>query len=290
MKNIARIDNLYESALPPVEAPEARWRRALVDPRAEVSVHPRYAGTALRRDGWGCTNRRLACHWLLLVLDGEVRLTVSDRRRRIGGGSLVWVPPGARHDMQWSTPLRMSELYLGVGQGGKMLRPSGRVRIYDEAAEIRAHFDAIADEMESPSAWTADLIRGRLLAAFAELQRGTAPDSPTPRGGLNAGQRSRVLRLTRQRIVEGLSPRDLAEAVELSGPYFSRLFVRSFGVSPRVWLSRRRIEAGQRMLEETDRSVAEVAAQLGYTGPAQFSRQFSQVTGLSPRLYRSSSR
>lgn len=79
---------------------------------------------------------------------------------------------------------------------------------------------------------------------------------------------------------------ELAALVGLSPGHFCRAFARSAGMPPHRWLIGRRIERACDLLRETNLSVGEIAARVGYEDPSYFARLFRQETGLSPLAYR----
>lgn len=267
------------------------WLAGLSDPAVGVSVHDRYVGFARRDDAWFCRDRRVGSHWLLLVLDGEARARVAGRSYRLCPGGLLWIPPGVSHDMRWSQTLDFAELYVRAVRAGQSLTPQASARVWVGAESLRSPLDRVADEVQLGGPHHEANLRALLVSLFVRLWRLREGPASIATGSdpLNAEQQSRLVRLTRQRVIDGLTPADLAAAVGLSGDYFGRRFRATFNASPRVWLNRRRIDAARRLLEETDLAVYEVADRLGYAGAAQFSRQFTKVVGVSPRAYRSSS-
>src|SRR5690606_6844081 len=82
------------------------------------------------------------------------------------------------------------------------------------------------------------------------------------------------------------TPAQLAKQLRLSHDYFARRFAATFGMSPRSWLVQQRVSHGAYRLVDTNLTISEVAAELGYDDPFLFSRQFKQVMGQSPRDYR----
>jgi len=78
----------------------------------------------------------------------------------------------------------------------------------------------------------------------------------------------------------------LAEAVNASEDYLTRVFHRELGISPWEYLNRYRVHRAKELLRTTNESVKEIASEVGFKDPAYFSRVFRKLTGLSPRSYR----
>lgn len=76
---------------------------------------------------------------------------------------------------------------------------------------------------------------------------------------------------------------DVAASIPISRKYLCTVMERQLGLSPKEYLLQRRIEAAAELLLRSDRSVGEVAAEVGYPDYTQFSRLFRQKTGMSPR-------
>jgi AraC-like DNA-binding protein len=87
---------------------------------------------------------------------------------------------------------------------------------------------------------------------------------------------------------EPLTVADLARAAGLSPAHFSREFRRAFGESPHVYLLTRRLERAAAMLRMTDRTVADICADVGLSSVGSFTTTFRRVYGKSPTAYRAS--
>jgi AraC family transcriptional activator of tynA and feaB len=80
-----------------------------------------------------------------------------------------------------------------------------------------------------------------------------------------------------------LSIGDIARANAVSTRYLHLLF-QSAGDTCRRYLSRRRLEAAQRLLTtQPAMSITEVALRLGFASPSSFSRAYRSAYGLAPR-------
>lgn len=77
----------------------------------------------------------------------------------------------------------------------------------------------------------------------------------------------------------------LAGLAEVSVAQLERHFRRVFQLSPRQMLTRLRIDAAMRMLHESG-SIASIALACGYGDQSAFTRQFRNLTGLTPGQFR----
>ena len=77
----------------------------------------------------------------------------------------------------------------------------------------------------------------------------------------------------------------LAALCGISEVYFRRLFLNTFGVSPREYIIQKRIEYAKALLSSGNFSVTEIGRMCGYAEPCHFSREFSKRVGVSPSQY-----
>jgi AraC family transcriptional regulator of arabinose operon len=91
----------------------------------------------------------------------------------------------------------------------------------------------------------------------------------------------------RANVSTRISLADLAGMAGLSVSHYSALFRRATGYGALEYQTRLRMGAARELLDTTDRSVASVAAQVGFADPLYFSRQFRRIHGMSPTGYRS---
>lgn len=79
---------------------------------------------------------------------------------------------------------------------------------------------------------------------------------------------------------------ELTAILGISQPYLFRIFKAATGKSPKAYLGDYRLLQAQKLLTETDLSVGEVAASVGYTDALAFSKFFRARQGVSPQHYR----
>ncbi|MFK7738374.1 MAG: helix-turn-helix domain-containing protein [Pirellulaceae bacterium] len=79
---------------------------------------------------------------------------------------------------------------------------------------------------------------------------------------------------------------DLVEIAGMSRRNFIRSFENTMGTSPINFLIERRLRASSRLLLRSQKTITEIAFEVGFSDSNYFSRQFKRSYGLSPREYR----
>jgi AraC-like DNA-binding protein len=83
---------------------------------------------------------------------------------------------------------------------------------------------------------------------------------------------------------------DLSREVALSPFYLIRAFRHVYRQTPHQYLIGRRIARAKDLLRNTDLSVTDICAAVGFDSLGSFSSLFRRLSGLSPSAYRGSSR
>ena len=126
---------------------------------------------------------------------------------------------------------------------------------------------------------TAILLRSALDVAAQAARHGGATRSATDR-----------IAAVREHLRENHAAlhrlEELAAAAGLSVPHFCALFRRQVGYAPIDFVIRARIQRACQLLDTTDKSIAAIAAEVGYDDPYYFTRCFRRIVGSPPRSYR----
>ena len=112
-----------------------------------------------------------------------------------------------------------------------------------------------------------------------------------PDGGLSGPRLRRALDAIRDRIEDGASLAEIAEAAGVSPSHLSAQFRRSTGLSPHQYLIRCRVERAKELLRfgEPSLTLAQVAARAGFCDQGHLARHFRRLVGTTPTRYRESS-
>lgn len=82
----------------------------------------------------------------------------------------------------------------------------------------------------------------------------------------------------------------LADMITVSADYFTKMFKDSIGKTPIEYINSLRINEAMRQLSETDRSMADIADDIGFCNPNYFHKIFKQYMNTSPLSYRKSTK
>lgn len=77
-----------------------------------------------------------------------------------------------------------------------------------------------------------------------------------------------------------------AGQLHLSANYFGDLVKKETGKSPQEYIQSKVIDVAKEKIFDIDKSISEVAYELGFRYPQHFTRLFRQKTGMSPQAYR----
>ena len=82
----------------------------------------------------------------------------------------------------------------------------------------------------------------------------------------------------------------LATKAALSVRHFVRIFQQETGTTPADFVEMARVEAAQRLLEESDMLLGQIAVRCGFANSDVMNRVFQRRTGITPRRYRNNGR
>lgn len=204
-------------------------------------------------------------------------LTVGDCFQRL---------PDHRHTTELDPDSDWLEAWIDLGTSlsqalltMQIIRPEPPVWHWGLAPERVARITALMRELEQAAdSELGDLcVRCQALAieALGAATRTTA-DDPL----------DRLCRILADAADTRLDLRRLCARERLDYEWVRKAFRARFGVSPNHYRIRRRIDRACALLHTTDRSITDIAQDLGYSSAYEFSAQFRQWLGVPPSRYR----
>lgn len=175
-------------------------------------------------------------------------------------------------------PFERSEIFdldtseLGAPEAESKVREACRI-----LKEVRAVLDT------DPVAARSHVER---LAKVLGATGGTDTPEGSHRGGLAPWQARRLREYISANLCDPLPLADLAALVRLSTGHLARAFRQSFGVSPRAFIIKQRVEAAKRLILESETPLAEIALSCGMADQSHLTRHFTRAVGTSPAAWR----
>jgi len=236
-------------------------------------------------------------HTLSLYLEGGEGTQRIGFPGRVGGPGRFCLLP-AEHESHWilSRPMRFLHFYFDSGALAAAGAAAHDADIRETALPDDTFFDdpeaarlmtgLIRLDWDDASARLAATQAGHELLAHLAGHRLRRRPSPALDGGLAPQARRRVLDLIESALDEPLTLGRLAAVAGQSEFHFARMFRASVGLPPHAYVLARRLDRARRLLAESDRPLAEIAAACGFTHPSHLTRHFRAAFGGPPGAWR----
>ena len=244
--------------------------------------------------------------FLAWTISGEVDFQERENGRpwltnRIKKGSFFLTSGGAPYDVCWksvtSEPFEAMSVFIELPMLQRALEEvfgtdASEVRLRDLSGFTDDVLDAMMQQIRrelmrehaSPL-----LVQGIGQAIAIHLARNYAVTSEELRSGSPSLPGYKLRQITEwmgEHVADELNLDRLAAQVGLSKFHFHRPFKRAIGESPAHYQLNLRMSEARRLLRETNRSVVNVALDVGYTNPSHFAKLFKRQNGLAPSEYR----
>jgi AraC-like DNA-binding protein len=160
-------------------------------------------------------------------------------------------------------------------------------RCFGVSDEVKIHFQSLlqqARERWEPPHDTLQQIAARstLLLLLVTLLRDAQRAVPRP---TISPLMHEVQNFIAAHLDDEISPATLAAACKLSSSHFHERFVAETGFTPHSYITRQRIDAAKRLLEEGEYSIAEIAFRVGFSSSQHFATVFKKIEGISPSRF-----
>lgn len=221
--------------------------------------------------------------YLCLVAEGAYRQSCPGHEDECRRGLLLVHPEGHRHTNRFHPQgARSLDLFLSpdwqendgmrrlLSDYRQLRLPGAEVLLARLERELRAADDAAGLALQSA---VLDLV-----ARAVRLDDGAAPPA----------WMARVLERLRDRPQSTPSLAELAALAGVHPAHLARTFKRFHGVSIGEYERRLRVSHACRLLRDPSRTIADVAAEAGFSDQSHFARIFHRLVGQSPSAYRRS--
>lgn len=157
-------------------------------------------------------------------------------------------------------------------------------RIIPADRQLAGILELIREESESQASYSQIVISSCVLQILALAARkvGLSPDHCSRVNPLMKA----VLAYIDEHYTRRITLNELAKIAHMSSTAFSRYFTKYNGIGPIQYIKRKRITLAIRLLEETDRTILDIAMDCGFRNASNFYRAFHSLTRQVPGDYR----
>jgi AraC-like DNA-binding protein len=245
-----------------------------------------------RRDVW--FHYRVPSHHLMLIESGHIEAKTKDGVFHAGARDLICFRPADLNQYGIRAPALFYQAHVEfVGPPRHRLTPyldgvgllPVRVSLGESFEEMRKLFEVLCLEVPHTGVVHQLRIRATLFDILAVVATTVGPQE-------EAAARIDPWLRAQQRLDSTLHGKlrieDLARQMGLSIEHFIRRFKGRFGLSPKAYHMRARLQEAARSLRGGGQSIKTVAYNLGFSDPKSFARCFKHFLGVTPSDLRSS--
>lgn len=212
-------------------------------------------------------------HWLIhYVVSGSGIFRIGDKEYTVGKDDFFVIPPYVETYYQANENNPWNYIWVGFTASDALPAPLPDVMHCPEARSI---FTAMKD-CEKHEASRSAFLTAKLWEFFTLLLR----TSEQPGGYVEA-----ALTCIHSEYMNGITVEEIAQRLNLDRTYFSTLFKKQVGVSPKQYLLAYRMQLAAKLMCENQSSVTVAAYSVGYSDIFTFSKMFKQHHGMTPSEY-----
>ena len=232
---------------------------------------------------------------LFYITGGEGQFQINDKLFPVQAHQLVVVNPGIIHTEVSYAAHPLEYIVLGI-EGLELTIPGSeeeRYSIYSfpEQNEVLDCMLKVLLEMQEGRPEYQSLCLAYMDIIMVQLIRNASVSVTQSHSRFPINRQCASVRhYIEQHYKESITLDILAEKVSINKFYMAHAFKREYGVSPINYMIDCRIREGKRLLTETDHSLSQIAAVLGFSSSSYFSQRFRSAEGVSPTEYRKAHR
>ncbi|MBT3381328.1 MAG: AraC family transcriptional regulator [Lentisphaerae bacterium] len=275
---------------PPTERERDRyeeWLTYFFDFRRRVRFLA--VGSFLHQVPWVGTRRTYQFYACIFIEAGKMTIDLDGNDRLLTAGTLALIPPGNEFHLYNREPTAHClnyRIYLNT------------IDRRDDQILIRPMvFDGCPGLIHSvKQVYLIDKTRGRhweqrMRALLINTFIFAAEEQETGRNAVrrfNQSEQAKIMACIEDGIHGELRAGTLADKLNLSHAYFSKIFRNTYGVAPQSFILNQRLERAAVLLKETDVPICRICEDVGFGNEGFYFRAFKQRYGMTPRKYRDS--
>lgn len=211
-------------------------------------------------------------HLLHFVVSGFGNFVIKGKTYSVSAGEMFVIPPGEETYYEADSIIPWSYIWIGFTADKGLPLKLGNVVRCPEALSI---FNDMK-KCESMSGGQSAYLSSKLWELFSLLLENEEHTKDYT---------DRALDCIHSEYMNGITVSEIAERLNLDRTYFSMVFKKKMGISPKQYLLNYRMSIAKLLLVDERKSVSVVANSVGYTDIFTFSKMFKRYYAVSPNEY-----
>jgi len=233
--------------------------------------------------GWPHTEHVHPYWQMEVVRHGNFSVSFGHKRIKPKKGEILLIPPQTWHffhqekgKASWTVKFNVAELeelYPAAVLPGRQFAKILHLAL-DQALEL------FTEQATEPARMTIEHLLAGIIALYCFEQKRPA------------GSNTQLLQKARRQIEEAtaackaIQVQEIAARNNVSTAYLNRIFRRCLGIPAKVYIDQYRFEIAQKLLNEANLSITQVAEEMGFDDVFRFSRFFKRMSGMAPLKFR----
>lgn len=223
-----------------------------------------------------------SCFEIILVTEGEMEITVGRSVKNLQKGEAAIIFPNLIHGMTTAEKSRhklcifSKKLINHYSKKTQSLIPENPFFTLDETA-----FSLFLRLSEESSVFEKKSVLYFLAGIFDKITTYVSAEVDAHPSLLY-----QILEYIEESYFSECSLKNLSEKLKYDYAYLSKYFIKNIKMPFNEYVNRRRISEVCYLLSTTDKSVLEISADSGYGSLRSLNRNFREIMGIAPALYR----
>ena len=255
--------------------------------------------------------QKVPLHWhdeieLIYIKKGKGIVSVDFRPYKVSAPTIVLILPGQLHSIEQCNNFSMeyeniifspnmlisknvdytASNFLQPLFHGKISVPTVFTPVYPYYKLISAPLDACDEICKTMPQGYQLFIKSKLYEFFFILDNRCRNFSKKSVQTKNLNKLKTVLKYVENHYPEKITIAEIADIVDFSESHFMRYFKETMGTSFVDYLNEYRLTMSARLLQSSESSILNIAAEVGFENVSYFNRAFKKKYGITPTEYR----
>lgn len=261
-------------------------------PNIHNEIYCAYKSTLNRRN-WYATNQCSKFSRFYFVEEGECLITINGVEYVVGKNDLILIPAGCEYSYRiigsdnlvklwchFNSTMDAKNLFdlINCDYLVKVKKAPHMAELFNKLVGLAQQTFTIVNQLQQ------QIMLAEILEKFLEFGSYSFKEQSDE----NSMRYNRVITYMRTHLYEDISVDKLASLVHMNPNYFIQKFTKNYGISPIKMFNKIKMDAIIELLRHSDIHMSEIAASMGFSDMAYFSRYVKKYLGMSPKVYRNS--